>query len=146
MFKKLKNLKKLLTMADKIAIICILVFSFGLIFLTPKLTAGGTENKDIVITLDSQEIYRYKLRDTSKLTKENFDFQFQGTNYQGTLNIKSGRVKLERLSEDISPRAIHAEMGWISQPHQMIVCLPVKLAITIESNNHEETDIDLRTF
>ena len=146
MFQKLGYLKELLTFADKITIITIIVFSLGLIIATPKLIAEDTADKDVVITLDKQEIYRFDLENNSKLKKIEFDFMVDQTEYQGILKMRNGQVKLERLSEDISPLPIHANMGWISEPHQMIVCLPVKLAVTIEGDSGENKDIDLRTF
>ena len=146
MFQKLGELKRLLTFADKVAIITIIIFSVGLIIVTPRLIAEDTANKDVVVTLDKQEIYRFDLENNSKLKKMEFDFTVDQTEYQGILKMKKGRVKLERLSENISPLPIHANMGWISKPHQMIVCLPVKLAVTIEGDSGGNKDIDLRTF
>ncbi|MFO7819172.1 MAG: NusG domain II-containing protein [Halanaerobacter sp.] len=146
MLEKIADLNNLLTTADKAVIIFILLFSILLIIVTPHLAARGEGEKDIVVTLADREIYRRRLRDSSQLKRVKFDFDYQGTTYQGVLRIKNNRVKMERLNEDISPLAIHAEMGWISEPHQMIVCLPIQLIVTIESNNSKQEEIDLRTF
>ncbi|MGM0502341.1 MAG: NusG domain II-containing protein [Bacillota bacterium] len=146
MFEKLKQLKELLTVADKIAIITIILFSSVLIVLTPRLVAQEAKTKDVIITLDNQEIYRYNLEDTAEAKEYEFDFKVEGVKYQGVLRMKDGKVKLDRLNKDISPLPIHAEMGWISKPYQMIVCLPVKLAVTIESNAPQQKEVDLRTF
>ena len=146
MLGKLAELNKLLTVADKTAIIAIILCSLVLIFVTPHFVAGARGNKDVVVTLADQEIYRYNLVTNQQLERVKFDFEFKGENYQGVLRIKNGKVKLERLSQDISPLPIHAEMGWISKPYQMIVCLPVKLTVTIESDSSEPNNIDVRTF
>lgn len=145
MLEKLTNLNNLLTIADKIVISCIILCSLFLIAATPHLAAEGGE-KDVVITLADQEIYRYNLANNDDLRRIKFSFTYQGTEYQGFLRMKDSKVKLERLSKDISPLAIHAEMGWISEPYQMIVCLPIKLTVTIESDKPKQNDIDLRTF
>ncbi|MBM7558006.1 NusG domain II-containing protein [Halanaerobacter jeridensis] len=146
MLDKLSKLNQLLTRADKVAIISIILCSGLLIILTPQLVSGAQGNKDIVVKLAEQEIYRHNLSKEEKLKRVKFNFDFKGESYQGVLRIKNGKVKLERLNKNISPLAIHSEMGWISKPYQMIVCLPVKLTVTIESNNSEQNDIDVRTF
>lgn len=146
MLEKVANLNGLLTTADRVVIILILLSSIFLIIITPHLAARGEGEKDVVVTLADREIYRRRLRDSSQLKRVKFNFNYQGTTYQGVLRIKNNRVKLERLNKDISPLAIHAEMGWISEPHQMIVCLPIQLTVTIESNSSRQDKIDLRTF
>ena len=146
MLEKVANLNELLTTADRVVIIFILLSSIFLIIITPHLAARGEGEKDVVVTLADREIYRRRLRDSSQLKRVKFNFNYQGTTYQGVLRIKNNRVKLERLNKDISPLAIHAEMGWISEPHQMIVCLPIQLTVTIESNSSRQDKIDLRTF
>lgn len=146
MLKKLAKLSNILTLADKTAIISIVLCSLILIILTPHLVAGSQGNKDVVVTLENQEIYRYSLLNEQQLERVKFNFEVKGESYQGVLKMKNGKVKLERLSQDISPLPIHAEMGWISKPHQMIVCLPVKLTVTIESDTRQNNNIDVRTF
>ena len=146
MLEKLADLNKILTVADKVAIISIVLCSLILIILTPHLVASSQGNKDVVVTLENQEIYRYSLLSNQQLKRFKFSFEVEGESYQGVLKMKNGRVKLERLSQDISPLPIHAEMGWISKPHQMIVCLPVKLTVTIESDTRQNNNIDVRTF
>lgn len=146
MLEKLADLNKILTVADKVAIISIVLCSLILIILTPHLVASSQGNKDVVVTLENQEIYRYSLLSNQQLKRFKFSFEVEGESYQGVLKMKNGRVKLERLSQDISPLPIHAEMGWISKPHQMIVCLPVKLTVTIESDAVQNNNIDVKTF
>ena len=146
MLAKLKKLNDLLTSADKIAIISIILCSGLLIALTPHLAVRAEGNKDIVVTLAEEEIYRHNLSNEGQLKKIKFDFEFKGNNYQGVLKMKNGQVKMERLNKNISPLPIHAEMGWISEPYQMIVCLPIELTVTIEGDSAEENKIDVRTF
>jgi len=142
----LKELNKIMTIADKILIICILIISISMLGLIPVLISKSAGEKDVVVTLDNQELYRYNLEHSQKLERINFSFEIEGKEYQGTLRMKDGKVKLERLSQDISPLAIHAEMGWISEPYQMILCLPIKLAVTIENKNQKKEEIDIMSF
>ncbi|TDX48037.1 NusG domain II-containing protein [Orenia marismortui] len=142
----LGQLKEITTRADKILILSILLLSILMFFLTPKIIADSGTNKQIVITLDDQELYRYRLEKDNRLKKIKFDFNFEGETYQGVLRIKDGKVKLDRLSQDISPLPIHSNMGWISEPYQVIVCLPIKLSVTIESNSKNEEEIDIMSF
>jgi hypothetical protein len=143
-----KKLNEIMTLADKISVGLIIVISLGLIGLTPQITANETANKEVVVTLDDKEIYEYPLEDTDQEKNIKFDFTVEGKDYQGVLRMKEGRVKLERLSEDISPLPIHANMGWISKPHQMIVCMPIKLSVTIRggNSNKSEEGIDVKTY
>ncbi|GAB6137014.1 NusG domain II-containing protein [Halanaerobaculum tunisiense] len=145
----LSRLNQLMTLADKMLVLAVLLISILLIFLTPRIIAGETSGeKEVVVTLDQQEIARYELTDNQDLKKIPFNFTAEGDNYQGVLQMKEGQVQLERLSKDISPLPIHAEMGWISQPHEMIVSMPVKLTVKIESQKENSNDqqVDLRTY
>jgi hypothetical protein len=142
----LRELNKIMTIADKVLIILILIISISMLGLTPVLISKSAGEKDVVITLDNKELYRYNLEHSQKLERINFSFKIEGKEYQGTLRMKDGKVKLERLSQDISPLPIHAEMGWISEPYQMILCLPIKLAVTIENKNKQEEDVDIMSF
>ncbi len=138
----LSTVGKLMTRADKVVVIFILMISIGMIILTPNIIVDANDNKQVVITLEDKELYRYHLEENIKEKRINFSFEIKEKKYQGTLRMKEGRVRLERLSEDISPLPIHAEMGWISEPYQMILCMPIKLAVTIESKNAENSKVD----
>ena len=126
----------------------ILIISLTLIILTPKIIAGQpTRDKEVVVTLRGREIFRHRLIDSQQEQQVKFDFTVDGKQYQGTLRMKQGRVKLKRLSEEISPLPIHAEMGWISKPYQVIVCMPIKLTVKIEAENSgSQSEVDVRTF
>ncbi len=148
MFKKLgwNRLKEILTLGDKIVMLVIVLVSISMLVLTPVLIVEAGANKQVVITLKDQELYRYRLEDNPELKKIDFSFEVENKEYQGVLQMKEGKVKLERLSEDISPLPIHSEMGWISEPYQMIVSLPVQLAVTVEVKGETESDLDIVSF
>ena len=142
----LSKIKKLMTKADKVVAISVLIISLGMIIVTPSLIVSANDDKQVVITLEDKELYRYHLEKSSELKKIEFSFKIKSKEYQGILKMKEGKVKLERLSENISPLPIHAEMGWISEPYQMILCMPIKLAVTIESKNSEESKVDAISY
>ncbi|MBM7615132.1 NusG domain II-containing protein [Alkaliphilus hydrothermalis] len=135
---------KLMTTADKILILFIIVLSISSIFAIPLLLPEGTGDKEVVVNLDGKAIHRFPLVDSQIPEIIDFDFKFNNKNYTGRLEMKDGQVRLHRLSEEISPLSIHADMGWISEPHQMIVSLPVKMVITIESA--EEAPFDAISY
>ncbi len=148
MIKKLKldKFKQILTLADKIAIMSIFTISIALIFITPHLMAGRSEDKQAVVTVKGEEVYRIDIIESSELERVSFDFEVGGSEYEGILKIKDGSVKLERLNKDIVPLPIHNQMGWISKNHETIVAMPVAMVISIEDNEEVESDVDVMTF
>lgn len=128
------------TKGDKILIALILVLNlFPLFFFMSE--AEDPKNKQIVVTVDGNVISRFPLRNENEMKKVDFHFDFEGKEYYGVLETRNGRVRLLRLPEEITPKSIHADMGWISKENQMIVALPVKLVITVEGEEDSEIDI-----
>jgi len=102
----------------------------------------STGNEQIIVEKDGIEIFRHPLQshDESSIS---FSFTHNGQDYQGTLILKDGQVRLDRLPEEIVPLAIHENMGFIERPHEVIVALPIRLLIRIHSE--EPSDVDLST-
>lgn len=123
---------KVITKGDIALIISIFILSIVSIFMIPKLVTAPTEGKEIVVVLDGKEIHRFPLEESPESEFIEFPFEIRGREYTGKLELKDGYVRLHRLSDEISPLSIHADMGWISEPYQMIVSLPIKMYITIE--------------
>lgn len=122
----------------------ILVFFVLLSFLPTILFRqfGGevTGQKMVSIVKDGVEIYRTELRDDRTETLS-FPFVHDGKSYTGILEMKGGAVRLHRLSEDIVPLGIHEDMGWIREPYEIIVALPIKLYVSVESEAPSDVDI-----
>lgn len=137
---------KFMTTADKLLILFLVVASIASIFAIPRLLNTEAEGKKIIVNLDGEVIYTFPLVDSEESELIEFDFTYGSQEYTGTLEMKDGRVKLHRLPEGISPLAIHAEMGWISEPYQVIVCLPIKLFITIETSTPQDQPYDIISF
>lgn len=132
---------KLLTLYDKILIAFIIILSLITIFLYPILMVKETSaDKYAVIKIDYKEIYRYELDGSKRIEK--FSFKVNGKDYTGRLEIDGDRVRLYRLSKEILPLSIHADTGWIDKSYQMIVALPIKLTVQIESLMSIEPEFD----
>ena len=142
----LDKLRQMLTLADKIAIFSILIVSITLIFTTPYLMAGSSENQQAVVTVRGEEVYRFDLVDTPELERVSFDFYVDGSEYEGILKMQDGAIKLERLNRDIVPLPIHNQMGWISKSYETIVAMPVSMVISIEADQESESDFDVIAF
>lgn len=103
--------------------------------------AGGTTGQKMVsIVKDGVEIFRTELRDDRTETLS-FPFVHDGKSYTGFLEMKDGAVRLHRLPEDIVPLGIHEDMGWIREPFEIIVALPIKLYVSVESEAPSDVDI-----
>mgnify|MGYP000926777012 CR=1 FL=1 len=134
---------KIMTKADLVLIIIIFILSIASIFTIPKLLTANDNAKEIVVHLEGEVIHRFPLVETPESQFIEFPFEIRGTEYTGKLEVKEGYVRLHRLSEKISPLSIHADMGWIREPYEMIVSLPIKMYITVESTEKEDSQIDL---
>lgn len=118
---------------DIVLIILVALLSLGALFAIPLLLGEANgEGKEIVVTMDGQEIHRFLMPQSSELELIEFPLEVEGTTYTAVLEVQDGAVRLRRLPDEISPLSIHADMGWISEPYQMIVSLPIRLYISLE--------------
>ncbi len=133
---------KFMTKADKLLIIILILASISSIYAVPALLSKPLEGKYAVVILDNNEIYRTQLLPGDDSEFFEFDFEYSGKAYTGKLEMKDGQVRLHRLPEEISPLAIHTEMGWISESYQFILCLPIRLLVVIEDYKPESNEFD----
>ncbi len=137
---------KMLTKGDKILILLILIIN-TLPLLIPVIAQDNADSKTIVINVDGQIIDTFELENSKDTQLIDFDFIHENKTYNGKLETKDGRVRLLRLPKEITPQAIHSDMGWIDRPNQMIVALPVKLIITVEGTSKDkEDDVDITVY
>ncbi|MCD5410066.1 MAG: NusG domain II-containing protein [Clostridiales bacterium] len=129
------------TIYDKILIFTIALISISSMVFIPFLFMDSSSDKYIVVNISGNEIHRFHLVEERELQLQEFTFVVDGAEYSAVLEIKDGRTRLRRLPGNIVPLSIHSDIGWISEPHQMIVALPIKLVITIEGTRIE-SDID----
>ena len=133
-----------MTKGDIALIISIVILSIFSIFMIPRFLTAPPGGKEIVVVLEGEEIHRFPLVESPETQFIEFPFEIRGMEYTGTLELKDGFVRLQRLPENISPLSIHADMGWISESYQMIVSLPIRMYITIEDmTENEELPFDI---
>jgi hypothetical protein len=133
---------------DFVLIVLVVVLSIGTLFAIPALLgdASGSQ-KTIVVIMDGQEIHRFPLTETSETELIDFPINVGGEEYTATLEVLDGAVRLQRLPIEISPLSIHADIGWIREPYQMIVSLPIRMYITIEvTENGEDIPQEIDTM
>jgi hypothetical protein len=123
----------------------IIIFVFVLLSFVPallfRLNASAIEHdKIIVVEKDGVEIFSHLL-DVDEAKKISFPFKHNGKTYEGELEIREGSVMLHRLPEEIVPLSIHEDMGWISEPYEIIVALPIKLIVKISTDQYNEIDV-----
>jgi len=132
---------KLMTKGDKILIVFIIVASIASIFAIPALLNSGGSEKQVVVNIDGKEIDRFELVDSPESEFKEIPFEINGREYKARFEMKDGKVMLHRLPDEILPLGIHNDMGWISESYQMIVALPIKMYVTVESNVQVDDDM-----
>ncbi|MCC5909647.1 MAG: NusG domain II-containing protein [Clostridiaceae bacterium] len=134
---------KIITKADIGLIVVILILSVVSIFSIPRLLTSPGNGKMIMVHLNNEVIHQFPLVESDESEFIDFPFTVDGKEYTGRLEMKDGYVRLHRLPKDIVPLAIHADMGWIREPYQMIVSLPIRMYITVENTEEEEQLFDI---
>lgn len=100
------------------------------------------EEKYVIIKAD-KDIVEKILIDHSIDKKYSFKFKDE----VGFLQVKNGKVRMLRMNDDICPRKICSETGWIENSIETIVCLPNKIVVSLEQKNeNNEDNIDVLSF
>lgn len=137
---------KFMTLGDKILILFLVVASIASIFAIPRLLTTPGAGKQVVVNLDGEVIYTFPLEDRKEPALFPFNFTYNQKEYTGILEMQHGKVRLQRLPEEISPLTIHTDMGWISESYQVIVCLPIRLYVTVEAAENEVPPVDAISY
>ncbi len=132
---------KIMTRADKILVFLILVISITSIFAIPKLLTSADSEKQVVVNIAGEEVARFELINSPQSQFKEIPFQVNNKEYKARFEIKNGKIMLHRLPDDIVPLSIHKDMGWISESYQMIVALPIKMHVVIESTVGTEDEM-----
>jgi len=148
--------KKVITKADIVLAIILLIIGIGSPFLIAKTPA---ENAKVIITINGEDVknldlnqdetiyfitkddYAYLTDDYLLITKE--EAQFTGMNWEAYVSneivVENGKVCVKEATcsgQDC------VKTGSISKEGQVIACLPHKLMVTI-SNPEESGDVDV---
>ena len=109
----------------------------------------------VVITLGAVGIYKTAIKGSAKvaivksdgkvvktidLTKVVEPQEFTIKTKNGNYNIVSVKPNTIRVIEADCPHQEDVKQGWISEPGEMIICLPNKLVISIKGQENNEID------
>ena len=113
-------------------VMAVIVFA-GLFGFWNNLSAEGSATKYAVIYVENE-----KVAELSLPPGESYEFSFTfGDNNQhtGTVIVDDGRIRMEALPVEISPRLIHYYTGWIEHSYQSIVCLPNRIMVVFRETD-----------
>ncbi|RKD33196.1 NusG domain II-containing protein [Thermohalobacter berrensis] len=127
-----------MTKWDKLLIVFVLVASLlGLYYV--KGIASNNSTKYILIEVDGEQ-YK-KISFGNNMIGETIEVK---TEYgYNKLEIGDGRV---RIIEADCPDKLDVKQGWISNPGQVIVCLPNRLVVEIITENNEDKELDYMSY
>ena len=111
----LSTIFKLLTTGDKILILIFFLFGFVSLFALQRYQQPGST---VLIKIANNKIYRYNL-------DKDREINLHGPIGTTRILIHKGKVK----------------SGWISGSFEIIVCVPNKIIIAIESKNNQYFDV-----
>ena len=124
-----------------------LVMSIGVFgFWLNSQGVGSSENKYAVIHVENELIAELSLPPGKSYS---YSFNFGPNNeHTGEVEIDDGRIRMEPLPVEISPRLIHFHTGWIEHSYQRIVCLPNKVVVSFREtpSSARQDAIDSVTF
>ncbi|MHB8172302.1 MAG: NusG domain II-containing protein [Thermincolia bacterium] len=126
-----------LTWPDKIlglALVVLTTVSYGLIQYLP----GSTGVQTLQVRLDDRVVERISFhfddvprRYTIPLPKG-----------EAVVEVKEGRVRVLPMPKDYCPEGICSATPPISQPGQVIVCLPNRMIVSVEGSDGKEPGLD----
>lgn len=120
---------------EKIAIVGVLLVS---VIATGVMLLSKTkdQNENIVIMVGNKVEKRIPLN-TSEIKTYDFNFKDQ----IGQIEVNKGRVRMVPMSQEICPKSICSDTGWIETTYQSIVCLPNQIIVRIEGANDKDKEI-----
>lgn len=121
---------------DIVIILIVSIIGISSIFSMFFINSYANE-KEIVIEVSGEEIKKISVNDT---TNSIYDFNFGDE--VGQIEIQSGKIRMLKMNKNICPNQICSLTGWIDKNHETIVCLPNKIAISIENTDTKHQIID----
>lgn len=70
--------------------------------------------------------------------KESKTYEFNFNNNIGYIEVNNGRIRMVEMNQEICPKSICSETGWIDSAYQSIVCLPNQIIVRIEGEKGDE--------
>ncbi len=124
-----------------VIIITLLIISI-ISLISAKILNKNIDEKNIIIQVDSKIVKEIEINEN---INETYNFNFGKE--EGFLEVKNGKVRMLKMNDDICPRKICSETGWIEKSKETIVCLPNKIVVSLEATNEKnEENIDILSF
>lgn len=111
-------MKKLVTKGDILVIILLTVFSLSTSIFT--YSSGAITSQKLLVRIDSETKY-YKMNG-HKLIK------FSNNGYSCVVEIEKNKA---RIKSSTCPKKICMLKGWISEPGNTVICLPMALSFEV---------------
>jgi len=127
---------KSFTKWDKIILGSLLFICVISTFYVYAMNNTSNNNEKVIIQVQGQIIKKIPLNKYEK--SKIYKFVFNGNN--GYVEIKNGAVRMLEMDRKICPKKICSLTGWVSKKYQVIVCLPNKIIVSIESAKDETLD------
>ncbi len=122
------------TIYDKILIAAVLILSLIMLVIPFYLLGAGEEGEKYLIVQQNDQIIReIPLQDSYE---EKITFRVEGPIGIHIIEAVDGRVRVKEAPAD-DPLKICEKTGWIEREGPIIVCVPNRLSIWIESTDSE---------
>lgn len=122
------------TIYDKILIAAVLILSLIMLVIPFYLLGAGEDGEKYLIVQQNDQIIReIPLQDSYQ---EKITFQVEGPIGIHIIEAENGRVRVKEAPAD-DPLKICEKTGWIEREGPIIVCVPNRLSIWIESTDSE---------
>ncbi|HHY41887.1 MAG TPA: NusG domain II-containing protein [Thermoanaerobacterales bacterium] len=128
----------MITKGDKILFFSIILISF-IIFVSFQVYGFADGKSYVLIEVNGKLYQKVSLGETGP----NLKISVPVANGENIVEIERDRVRM--LSAQC-PDQDCIRQGWINRPGQMIVCLPNKMVIKIQSDKSIKEDVDIITF
>ena len=130
------KINEIITIYDKI-LIAVIIFVSLVMLLFPFFIFASKESDDLYLLVqqDNDIVREIALADSYE---EKIIFEVEGPIGNHIIEVNNGRVRVKEAPKD-DPLKICEKTGWIDRTGPIIVCVPNKLSIWIESDN---SDID----
>ena len=126
-----------LTWPDKIlglALVVLTAVSYGLIQYLP----GSAEVKTLQVRLDDRVVERITFHSHDAPRR----YTISLSKGQAVVEVKEGWVRVLPMPKDYCPEGICSATPPISQPGQVIVCLPNRMIVSVEGSDGKDSELD----
>jgi hypothetical protein len=126
-----------MTKGDKV-LITLLIVIVASCFLLVKAPVKATGKEQVLVEVKNSEVIRFDLT----YSEDSMLFPVELEHGTAYVEMKEGRVRILRMSDDLCPLHICSDTGWISKPGQVIVCIPNRIVTSIIGND-SDTEVDV---